>query len=632
VRLHGTVEPARPAEILVVDDDTNVLVTISAVLQLDGYTVTTAQSAAVALGLLRERSFDVVIADLNLEGPSGLHVLSEARRFSPDTSTVVVTGYGTLEAAIQAIRGGVYDFLLKPTDPAQLRLVVARGIERRRLSQQIHEQLRAVEAAGSAIRSSIETASATLSQRGTEATAGLAQRIAENERLSREAREAEKQIRLQAARLQALADASQAFAETRLHLPTLLTTVARRVAELVGDGCVILLLSEDAGHRLEPAAVCHSDEAAQALVEGLLHSVPCLPDEGVVGEVLRTGTAVLTPLLSPAAPDGPGGPSERPLAPATLGYLSHAAYRERFTAHSLLAVPFRVEGRVFGVLAMWQDVSDGSYSDADQVFLQDLADRAALAIENARLYDQVRAALETRETFLASAAHDLKSPLTLLKGQAQLAQRELTGKGVQGGGEPRGRSLVQRLTLIEEAASRMTRMLEELLDLTMAQTGQPLELVRQPVDLVALVRERAAQHQATTSQHRLCFTSAVPALVGEWDRPRLERVLDNLIGNALKYSPDGGDVLVGLAHELHDGRPWASLTVSDEGLGIPAADLPRIFDRFHRGANVLGRVHGTGVGLTSAAQIVRAHGGTIDVTSEEGHGSTFTVQLPLEAP
>jgi signal transduction histidine kinase len=112
---------------------------------------------------------------------------------------------------------------------------------------------------------------------------------------------------------------------------------------------------------------------------------------------------------------------------------------------------------------------------------------------------------------------------------------------------------------------------------------------------------------------------------------RLERVLENLLSNAIKYSPEGGSITVAIADE-EIGGPWAVLTVRDQGLGIPAADLPRVFERFQRARNVEGRIGGTGIGLASARQIVEQHGGTIAAESAEGTGSTFTVRLPLAFP
>ena len=485
----------------------------------------------------------------------------------------------------------------------------------------------------------------------TEATAGLARRIAEIERLSQDAREAEKQIRLQAARLQALADASQSFAETRLDLSTLLNTVAQRVAELVGDGCLIFLLSDDE-QRLDPIAMYHPNPEAQALADQVLAGAHASADSGTTGggvaaEVLRTGAAVLVPKLPPLSAGSP----HQSLGAAVVNDVAYLPYLQQFPVHSFLAVPLRVQGRVMGVMAMWQDVSDGSYTTADQVFLQDLADRAALAIENARLYSQVLATLNTRDLFLASAAHDLKGPLTSLKGNAQLLLRQLAPAppnsasssrsprpprdGTSLAGAPsatRDTSAMERLSRIDRAANQMARMLDQLLDLARLPTGQPLALDRQPMDLVAVAHERIAEHQQSAGDITLHCVAAVPALAGSWDRVRIERVLDNLLGNALKYTLHGGEVVVELTQEARDGHPWASLQVRDQGLGIPAADLPHIFERFHRGRNVRDRISGTGIGLASARQIVELHGGTIEAMSEEGKGTVIIVLLPLDVP
>jgi signal transduction histidine kinase len=130
-------------------------------------------------------------------------------------------------------------------------------------------------------------------------------------------------------------------------------------------------------------------------------------------------------------------------------------------------------------------------------------------------------------------------------------------------------------------------------------------------------------------RHQLRVETALAELIGEWDGVRLRRVLDNLLSNAIKYSPAGGPVLVTVAREQIDGGAYAVLAVQDHGVGIPAADLSHIFERFHRASNVQGRISGTGIGLASARQIVEQHGGDLTVRSTEGQGSVFTVLLPL---
>ena len=116
-----------------------------------------------------------------------------------------------------------------------------------------------------------------------------------------------------------------------------------------------------------------------------------------------------------------------------------------------------------------------------------------------------------------------------------------------------------------------------------------------------------------------------PELVGNFDAPRLERVVDNLLGNAIKYSPGGGCIT--LSANQQDG--WATVVVRDQGIGIPEDDLPHVFEPFRRGANVVGRISGTGIGLASARRIVERHGGTLSVDSQPGEGSAFMIRLPL---
>jgi signal transduction histidine kinase len=195
---------------------------------------------------------------------------------------------------------------------------------------------------------------------------------------------------------------------------------------------------------------------------------------------------------------------------------------------------------------------------------------------------------------------------------------------------------------IDDAAGGTLARLNEVLDAVRLQAGEALDLVVQPTDLVALAQRVAGTYQESTAHHHLVVQAAVPALVGQWDAFRLERVLENLLSNAVKYSPAGGEITVGVRGEALPGEVlpaqesgaggWAVLTVRDQGLGIPAADLRRVFGRFQRGANVVGLLPGTGIGLAGARRIVAQHGGTIGVESVEGQGSTFTVRLPLHPP
>lgn len=226
--------------------------------------------------------------------------------------------------------------------------------------------------------------------------------------------------------------------------------------------------------------------------------------------------------------------------------------------------------------------------------------------------------------FLASASHDLKNPLAALKGQAQLLRRRV---GRMSGDQ--NESLENGLDQIVVLANRMAAQIEELTDVARLRSGQPLELHPDSVDLVAVAEEVAQTHEQASPQHRIRVEAGSFAVSGWWDRLRLVRVVDNLLSNALKYSPEGGNVVVRVNHDDTSDRGWAVLTMRDEGVGIPDADLPYVFDRFRRGKNVAQAIGGTGIGLAGVKQIVEQHGGAIMIDSQESVGTTVTLRLPL---
>ena len=154
----------------------------------------------------------------------------------------------------------------------------------------------------------------------------------------------------------------------------------------------------------------------------------------------------------------------------------------------------------------------------------------------------------------------------------------------------------QDLVTIEETATRMAAMLDDLLDLTHLQMGRPLELRRQPTDLVGLARRVAEANQQLSDAHTLRVRSGFPTLEGLWDQARLERVIGNLVANAVKYSPRGGEVTLDLAREETTDGSCAVLSVQDQGVGIPPEALPHVFERFYRASNVVGQIAGTGRG------------------------------------
>jgi signal transduction histidine kinase len=262
------------------------------------------------------------------------------------------------------------------------------------------------------------------------------------------------------------------------------------------------------------------------------------------------------------------------------------------------------------------------FADDDLVLLRLLADQAAVILESRRLIDEaarVRAreeATRLRDDFLSSAAHDLKTPLTTLLAQAQLLER----KAARDPAAPADLSGIRRLV---GETRRLNGLVLELLDASRAEHGRILASF-EPVDLAALAQEVC---QRATSDRHPCHAETDGPLEGRFDRARIEQVLNNLVENAIKYSPDGGAVVI---------RVWsegerAHVSVADSGIGIPPDDQPFIFERFHRGRNVDDRQFaGMGLGLYICRAIVEAHGGVIRVVSAPGTGTTFHFELPFE--
>lgn len=248
-----------------------------------------------------------------------------------------------------------------------------------------------------------------------------------------------------------------------------------------------------------------------------------------------------------------------------------------------------------------------------------------LAAEAARV--ELEAALTRRARFASGISHDLRTPLATIKGQAQLLRRRAERQPLSDSGW-----LWEGLTRIDGTVGKMQALLDELVDAARIQAGHALELSRQPTDLVALVRACVDDQQQRTDRHTLDIrlTRHIDALVGEWDGQRLERVVNNILSNAVKYSPAGGPVIVLLGREQDDTGASAVITVQDTGVGIPAADLAHITEYFHRGANVRGKIDGTGIGLAGSRHIVEQHGGSFRVESVEGAGTTVIIRLPLE--
>ncbi|WP_225408328.1 sensor histidine kinase [Stigmatella hybrida] len=280
-----------------------------------------------------------------------------------------------------------------------------------------------------------------------------------------------------------------------------------------------------------------------------------------------------------------------------------------FSVRSCLALPLTVGPQVLGVLVLMSIRDRRSYSAVDQAFMEALAGRAALTLDNLRLKAEAQRTLE----FIGVAAHDLGNPLCAL----QLRLRRLRTLA----GTPEGK-LQEGLTHAEQETRRLGQLVHNLLDLSQVDSGA-LRLEKEPLNLSALAQQLAERH-ADQAQASGCTLTvhAGPSTPGPWDRLRLERVVTNLLSNAFKFGRGAPVVL-----SVHDEPGHTLLKVKDHGIGIAPEAQQRIFGRFERAPSAE-RQAGVGLGLYIVRQLIHAHGGTIRVSSQPGKGTEFTVRLP----
>lgn len=282
----------------------------------------------------------------------------------------------------------------------------------------------------------------------------------------------------------------------------------------------------------------------------------------------------------------------------------------------VIDAPLAVRGMVFGGIA----VARRSFEDDDLALIEELAERVALALDSAMLYEQAQHAIRMRDEFLSIASHELRTPLTSIQLQTQMARRTLDKDQGRALEPDRVRLLIEQT---DKQVDRLARLVDEMLDLSRLTSGK-LQLQLEQCDLTAITRETLERHaeQLRLAGCDVTFHAPRP-VVGRWDPYRLEQVIANLLTNAAKYG-NRQPVEVAVVADDND----AVLTVRDHGLGISPADQARIFEAFER-AVPASNISGLGLGLYIVRQILARLGGAIGVASGSEQGTTFTVRLPL---
>jgi signal transduction histidine kinase len=374
-----------------------------------------------------------------------------------------------------------------------------------------------------------------------------------------------------------------------------LTNLAQLVARELADFCVIDVVREE----LKRVKVVSRD-----------------PQDAWIADELTRIRLDQRPLLLQQALDSGAAYIQKDLTPETLATYgqsdAHRAALKAMDVRSTLMIPLVAHGQLVGALGLLSKTRQ--YSSSDLAFVSELGRRAALTIEQARLYEVAKCAIRSRDDVLGVVAHDLRNPLNTIRLQAELLRVR--------GGQP------ERAASIDRAAMRMDRLIQDLLDVTRIEGGA-LVLERANIAPHGLLSEIVEAQRPAISKASLEVQLDVPGALPEvWaDRNRVLQICENLIGNAVKFTPAGGRISVGAVPRDHEVLFW----VADTGEGIAPDDIPHVFDRFWQ-AQKGERQRGAGLGLPIVKGLVEAHGGRIWVESERNRGTTFFFTLPVAQP
>ena len=399
-----------------------------------------------------------------------------------------------------------------------------------------------------------------------------------------------------------LADASSVLGRS-LDYEDTMAGLARIALPHLADWCVIDVVSDDGLVRIEAA---HADPDLETYAEALKDYPPDPARPHPTLTVLETGETELIEKVSDEFLRGIAADAE------------HLATIRRLGIASLLVVPLVARDRTLGAFALVSSDPARPFAPDDVLLAQELGRRAALAVDNARLYREARDAIAARDEVLGVVSHDLGNPLSAIRVAARVMDRVLENGTVEAARE--------QVESVRQAAAQMERLIRDLLEIRRIESGR-LRLVRRPEQVTELVEQatRSMRGLAREQDVRLerSLADGLPELI-RVDADRVHQIFSNFVGNALKFTPPGGTITVGAEPAGEQVRFW----VRDTGPGMAEEDLPHVFDRFWQ-AQQQGS-HGVGLGLAIARGLTEAHGGAVRAESRPGEGCTFYFDLPAD--
>ena len=519
--------------ILVIDDEPSVRQMCVRTLCSRGYRVTETNSGAEAIAYLQDQTCDLLLTDLKMPGMGGLEVCRAVRRFDPELPIVIMTGYGTMESAIEALQVGASEFILKPFRPDELVIPIKHALDKRRLER-------------------------------------------ENARLRA---------------LIPLVDLSRVFMSS-VDLAVIPKHVVRIAQHETGaDNASLMLLTEDGDLAIQ---------AAEGLADEIVAHTRQPADSGIAGYAIAHREPVI---LQGDAGDDPrfSGHNAREIA-------------------SAICQPLLYKDQVLGVLNVSRVTEGRPFTRADADLLAVLGSQAAVALENARLFGEIQRAYarlseldHLKSEFINIASHELRAPLAVLLAYAGLLESQATGE------------MRDHLDQVLDSAMQLKSTIDEMVSLQRIDTGEAQVRLAE-VDLTSVITRVVAEHKPSASRKGLTLVMMVaedlPCVRA--DDQVVALVLASLVSNAIKFTPKGGRIEL-LAAQDGD---RVTVAVRDNGVGIAAENLERIFDRFYQVEASLRREHGgIGLGLAIAREMADLSDGRISVESQIGEGSTFYLSL-----